>query len=330
MKIKQIHTLTEMAVKRRLGDEMSNERAMQLLQRRIKHFEGRADSSAHVNLTAIKRAFKYAAGDVVKRLPDMSGMALDNLNRFKQSYSYRSDPIVQKFEQSPNDFYVYKTKQFDSDYGTNFIYIGDKRELAAKRLDEEDFIEYVEAVEDDNRISDTQRRMRGTLDRVTKRYNDDQAAALAKQVSASGNASSTASATLPAPPTTVTLSPKNAGLRNPYYRGTKQWRGNPLQTPWAKNSIKMMMNVVIVALNNLGFPLVDMQHSVDHNGDDSFYTYDAKGMVKIYVIGTGTNEMLIAINNRSYRLKRSYAANNIPQTTDNLKNLFKHAGHPLP
>jgi len=328
MKITQIRTLNEMAVKRRLGDEMSNERAMQLLQRRIKHFESRS-GGGHANLTAITRAFNYASGNVVKRLPDMSSMALDNLTRFRQSYQYRADPIIQKFEQSPNDFYVYKTKEFDSDYGANYIYIGDKQALAAKRLDEEDFIEYVEATEDDNRVTNTKSRMRGTLDRVTKRYNDEQAAALAKQAAAQGNASST-SGPLPAPPTAVTLSPKNAGLRNPYYRGTKQWRGNPAQTPWAKNSTKMMMNVVMVALNNLGFPLVDMQHSVDSNGDDSFYTYDAKGMVKIYVIGTGTNDMLIAINNRSYRLKRSYKANDIPQTTDNLKNLFAYAGHPLP
>jgi hypothetical protein len=328
MKITQIRTLNEMAVKRRLGDEMSNERAMQLLQRRIKHSENRS-RSGHANFTAITRVFNYPSVNVVKRLPDMSSMAPDNLTRFRQSHRYRAEPMFQEFDRSPNNFYVYKTKEFDSDYGANYIYIGDKQALATKRLDEEDFIEYVEATEDDNRVTNTKSRMRGTLDRVTKRYNEEQAAALAKQAAAQGNASST-SGPLPAPPTTVTLSPKNANLRNPYYRGTNQWRGNPVQTPWAKNSIKMMMNVVIVALNNLGYPLVDMQHSVDHNGEDSFYTYDAKGMVKIYVIGTGTNEMLIAINNRSYRLKRSYAANNIPQTTDNLKNLFNYAGHPLP
>lgn len=331
----QAPVLTE--AKRRLDQEMPTAKAIELLKRKMAHFENLPGESSN----GVRRVTGGAYGDMIRRIPDMRTMTDAERQPFFESWEGRNSPIIRKFYNNPNDFYVYVTEEKTDlnesgvvngqpsrvihPAGLDYIYIGDKAEMHSKKLDEDDFNEYCESTEYRRYADQQNRRLKGTHDRLMKRHNEEQAAAMhsaATQQAGAGIA--------PIPPRTIDISPRNRGLSNPYFQGQQQYNGPLAQCKFAKNGTKSMMNVFAVALAQMGHPIINIQHAVNKNGDDAFYASSANGLIKFYVMGPSSSEMLMGVNGKGYRMKRAYTANNIPATVKQLAWYFQQAGVPLP
>lgn len=197
--------------------------------------------------------------------------------------------------------------------------VGNKQVMAARGLDDEDFYDYAAHIKQSNRHMQLATTFKGRASRAKAKANEE----IKKQVASNLTG---ASSFKPSgkPPTVVDISPSNRGVTNPYYRGTNQWRGDPAQCPWLKNGNKKCYDTVRLALHELGYDLVDMQHSDNiqqHWKDDFYFSTTADGKtVKIFHNPTVASGFLISFGeHRAYRVNRIYSASDYNQTKKNLE-----------
>lgn len=195
--------------------------------------------------------------------------------------------------------------------------IGDKAVMATRGLDDEDFYDYAAYVKHSSWHGAKATSLKGRATRAKNKANED-----IKKQAAAGMTGTTSFKPTSNPPTVVDISPRNQGVANPYYSGTNQWRGDPAQTPWVKNGNKKCYDTIRLALHELGYDLVDMQHSdMTRWKDDYYFSTTADGKtVKIYYDPTTSSGFLISFGEyKAYRVRRIYNAFDYNMTKSNLK-----------
>lgn len=195
--------------------------------------------------------------------------------------------------------------------------IGIKTAMAARGLDAEDFYDYAAHIKHTNRHSERATTFKGKVSRAKAKANED-----IKKQAAAGMAGVSSFKPSGPPPTIVDISPRNRGISNPYYKGANQWRGDPAQTPWQKNGNKKCYDTIRLALHELGYDLVDMQHSdITQWKDDYYYSTTSDGKtVRIYHDPTMASGFLISFGGyKAYRVKRIYNASDYNATKAALK-----------
>ena len=204
----------------------------------------------------------------------------------------------------------------------NGIAVGFKPMMATRGLDDEDLYDYAAFVKQGSRHQRLATSFKGKVTRAKNKANEETkkqaaAAAVAKQ-----QANPMAFKPTTPPPSVVDISPRNRGIANPYFKGANQWRGDPAQTPWVKNGNKKCYDTIRLALHELGYDLVDMQHSdMTQWKDDYYYSTTADGKtVRIYCDPTMASGFLISFGAfKAYRVKRIYNASDYNATKASLK-----------
>lgn len=308
--------------------EMSADREIELLTRRVAANNKYARSQW---MTPVERILGYKADVAVVEIPDLRQASQDSMREFDKTY-LGSLPVIQKFLTDPSEFYIFDTGTRvvrNTQHGNMgmiglpVLIIGHIPTLMQYGLDEDDFKDHVDAVLHAQRIKNAHDRYNKLHKNAIKRQTAEQASA-AIQAQQASQGSSTTQAPPPPPTPTLTLA-KSVGVPNPYFTGIPQTRynGSLAGCTFINDSTRTMVNVVALALQQLGDPIVNVQYSNDGKLD-LLYATTASGNVKIYIGGKYTEDKVVAVRSgrdgveRLWRLLAVYGNGSLEVTKNEL------------